>query len=278
MVPSQHSAVRRALSSYSAPTGLRRRRKDVNGCLSPLALTLLPPRTTDATLQGTLTRITRPPLYPACTPLLFVLLPRTGLHPLAFFPTSSRCLRPVLRPRGCHPRGTCAENPVQQNSSLGAARIGKNGPRKKEEATGKGGEDRRGVVFSKKRSLPFYFSLSLPLSLPRFLFRSCYFLLCLFFRLIFSFCQPLYYSPLSPRFNFISPLLPFLFFSPVLFFFGIIVPPIIIHLGSSGEARFVLATSSLVSFFRPALSVPSCPFSQTDVFCPVSRSRRSPSL
>lgn len=171
MVPSQHSAVRRALSSYSAPTGLRRRRKDVNGCLSPLALTLLPPRTTDATLQGTLTRITLPPLYPACTPLLFVLLPRTGLHPLAFFPTSSRCLRLVLRPRGCHPRGTCAQNPVQQNSSLGAARIGKNGPRKKEEATGEGGNDARGVVFSKKTFPSFLlfpftpaFSAAIPIS------------------------------------------------------------------------------------------------------------------
>jgi len=35
MIPSQRGAVRRALSSYSAPTRLRRRRKDANAFLSP---------------------------------------------------------------------------------------------------------------------------------------------------------------------------------------------------------------------------------------------------
>ena len=125
-----------------ASTSKRRERSS----LTPRA-SLLPPRTTDATLQGTLTRIT-PLVSRVHTPSLRPSSSHLGLHPLAFFPTSSRCLQPaLLRPRGYHPRGTCAENPVQQNSSRRAARIGKNGPWEKEEPTGEEGKDLGGGVF-----------------------------------------------------------------------------------------------------------------------------------
>lgn len=83
--------------------------------------------------------------------------------------------------------------------------LGKTGRGKRKRPQGKGGKIREGWYFLKNVPFLFNFSLSLLLSLPRFLFRSCYFLLILFFRLIFSFCQPLYYSPLSPPFNFICP-------------------------------------------------------------------------
>lgn len=63
----------------------------------------------------------------------FLLAPSCA--PLVLFPASSRCLRRWLRPRGCHHRGTCADSPIRQNSPRRAARIGKNEPREKEEAT-----------------------------------------------------------------------------------------------------------------------------------------------
>lgn len=103
---------------------------------SPLAPRASPPpttRTTDATLQGTLTRI---------TPLLAHTPPRpysshrpasTALHS---FPLPLVVSDSLLRPRGSHPRGTCARipPPVRRNSSRRAVGIGK----KRSEGEGRG--------------------------------------------------------------------------------------------------------------------------------------------
>ena len=111
-------------------------------------------RTTDATLQGTLTRI---------TPLLAHTPPRpysshrpastasTLSHFLSLSPT--RC----YAPRGSHPRGTCARilPPVRRNSSRRAVGIGKKTERgKRKKDTERGWLERVkiwGAAFSEKK-------------------------------------------------------------------------------------------------------------------------------
>lgn len=192
MVPSQHSAVRRALSSYSAPTGLRRRRKDVNGRLLPLALPLLPPPVLPTPLFRVLSHVL-PPF--SRTPLL-VLIPPTGLHPLLstlshFLSLSpTRCYVLEAATPAAHARGF---PPLSDEILLvELSELGKNGAREKEEdAEGIGEGERKiwGAAFSekkggkkKKKRMPSFFlsassacpllSPSLPLfPLPSFLSR-----------------------------------------------------------------------------------------------------------
>lgn len=163
---------------------------------SPLAPRASPPPTTDATLQGTLTRI---------TPLLAHTPPRpysshrpastasTLSHFLSLSPT--RC----YAPRGSHPRGTCARilPPVRRNSSRGAVGIGKNGAREKEEDTKRGWLERVkiwGAAFSEKKGkkekrMPSFFlsaSSAPSSSSPLLLFSSSVYFLhsfraCFFF-------------------------------------------------------------------------------------------------
>lgn len=154
MVPSQHSAVRRALSSYSAPTGLRRRRKDVNGRLLPLALPLLPPPVLPTPLFRVLSHVL-PPF--SRTPLL-VLIPPTGLHPLLstlshFLSLSpTRCYVLEAATPAAHARGF---PPLSDEILLvELSELGKNGAREKEEdAEGIGEGERKiwGAAFSEKK-------------------------------------------------------------------------------------------------------------------------------
>lgn len=137
-------------------------------------------RTTDATLQGTLTRI---------TPLLAHTPPRpysshrpastasTLSHFLSLSPT--RC----YAPRGSHPRGTCARilPPVRRNSSRRAVGIGKKTERgKRKKDTERGWLERVkiwGAAFSEKKKkrekekrMPSFFlsASSAPSSSPSF--------------------------------------------------------------------------------------------------------------
>ena len=290
MVPSQHSAVRRALSSYSAPTGLRRRRKDVNGRLSPLALP-----SSHHVLPTPLFRVLShvlPPSCPACTPLLFVLLPRTWacihLHSflLPLVVSSPLCYVLEATTPVAHARR------ILSNKTLlvELPELGKTDRGKRKSPQGRR-EKIWGAVFSEKRMFPFFlflsFFLSSLLSVPRFLFR-------LYSLLLFPISSTAS-SPFASLFTVHSLFLslslsfslvfnPFVLFSlqltRLLFLFHITVP-LIISLGFSflffRETRLILSSSSFVSFFHPTLSASS--FSQVDIFCPVvSRSRRSTSL
>lgn len=92
MVPSRRSAVRRALSSYSAPTGLRRRRKDVNGRLPPL-IHPSPPSTYYRRHSSRYSHTYRPLVSPMHTPPFLLARTASASTPLALFPASSNCLR-----------------------------------------------------------------------------------------------------------------------------------------------------------------------------------------
>lgn len=111
MVPSQHSAVRRALSSYSAPTGLRRRRKDVNGPPSPLASPRHPLHVLPTPLFRVLSHVSSLPRLGSAFRSL-VLPPRTdSRNPLHSVPLPPAVSGSLLRPRGCNPRVAHARVP-----------------------------------------------------------------------------------------------------------------------------------------------------------------------